>query len=83
MTCYKLVTVKFKWWGLETLVTKFAHYWEKKAFINFHCQMICCMDEHDGGKHPGWLKSDLKQIEQMEKDELEELKRQLTANAKQ
>ena len=76
MTCYKLVTVKFKWWGLETLVTKFAHYWEKKAFINFHCQMICCMDEHDG--HPGWLKSNMAQIEQMEKAELEEIQKQLS-----
>ena len=77
MTCYKLVTVKFKWWGLETLVTKFAHYREKKAFITFHCQMICCMDKHD--KFPGWLNSDMEQIEKMEEDELKEITQRLSA----
>jgi hypothetical protein len=34
------------------------------------------MDEHDG--HPGWLKSDMAQIEQMEKAELEEIQKQLS-----
>ena len=25
MTCYKLVTVEFKWWGLQSKVEKFIH----------------------------------------------------------
>ena len=39
MTCYKLVTVQFKWWGLQTKVEDFIHKTQKRVFTNFHRQV--------------------------------------------
>ena len=36
MTAYKLVTVHFKWWGLQNKVESFFHGTEKRIFTNFH-----------------------------------------------
>ena len=36
MTAYKLVTVHFKWWGLQNKVESFIHGTEKRIFTNFH-----------------------------------------------
>ena len=40
MTAYKLVTVQFKWWGLQTKVENFIHTTERRLFTNFHRQVI-------------------------------------------
>ena len=39
MTAYKLVTVQFKWWGLQTKVENFIHTTQKRLFTNFHRQV--------------------------------------------
>ncbi|KAG7164155.1 Phosphatidylinositol transfer protein alpha isoform-like 1 [Homarus americanus] len=36
MTCYKLVTCEFKWFGLQTRVEKFIQDVERRLFTNFH-----------------------------------------------
>lgn len=36
MTCYKLVTCEFKWFGLQTRVEKFIQDIERRLFTNFH-----------------------------------------------
>merc|ERR1711978_568296 len=47
MTAYKLVTIQFKWWGLQDRVENFIHSTEKRIFTNFHRQepSVCsCID---------------------------------------
>ncbi|RXN06974.1 phosphatidylinositol transfer beta isoform isoform X1 [Labeo rohita] len=44
MCAYKLVTVKFKWWGLQNRVESFIHKQEKRIFTNFHRQLFCWID---------------------------------------
>ena len=39
MTAYKLVTIQFKWWGLQTLVENIIDRYEKRLFTNFHRQV--------------------------------------------
>ena len=39
MTAYKLVTIQFKWWGLQDRVENFIHATEKRIFTNFHRQV--------------------------------------------
>ena len=39
MTAYKLVTIQFKWWGLQDRVENFIHSTEKRIFTNFHRQV--------------------------------------------
>ena len=36
MTCYKLVTAEFKWFGLQTRVESFIMKAERRLFTNFH-----------------------------------------------
>jgi hypothetical protein len=40
MTCYKLVTVEFKWFGLQTRVENFIQKSERRLFTNFHRYMV-------------------------------------------
>ena len=39
MTAYKLVTIQFKWFGLQDRVENFIHSTEKRIFTNFHRQV--------------------------------------------
>jgi len=48
MTCYKLVTVEFKWWGLQNRVEKFIQKSERRIFTNFHRQVFCWTDQWHG-----------------------------------
>ena len=40
MTCYKLVSIQFKWWGLQNKVETFIHSTQKRLFTNFHRQVF-------------------------------------------
>ena len=66
MTCYKLVTCEFKWFGLQTQVESFMMEQTKRLFINLHRQMFCTMD-----KWYGMTMEDIKAIEDKTKEELE------------
>ncbi|KAG7243858.1 hypothetical protein INR49_006012 [Caranx melampygus] len=70
MCAYKLVTVKFKWWGLQTKVENFIHEQEKRIFTNFHRQLFCWIDK--------WVELTMDDIRQMEAEtqrELDELRK--------
>ncbi|XP_059921393.1 phosphatidylinositol transfer protein beta isoform-like [Gadus macrocephalus] len=71
MCAYKLVTVKFKWWGMQTKMENFIHKQEKRIFTNFHRQLFCWIDK--------WVELTMEDIRRMEAEtqkELEELRKQ-------
>uniref|UniRef100_A0A8P4K7E7 Phosphatidylinositol transfer protein beta isoform n=1 Tax=Dicentrarchus labrax TaxID=13489 RepID=A0A8P4K7E7_DICLA len=65
MCAYKLVTVKFKWWGLQTKVENFIHEQEKRIFTNFHRQLFCWIDK--------WVELTMDDIRRMEAETQKEL----------
>ncbi|KAB7504066.1 Phosphatidylinositol transfer protein beta isoform [Armadillidium nasatum] len=66
MTCYKLVTVEFKWFGLQTRVEKFIQDTERRLFTNFHRQVFCWMD-----RWHGMTMEDIRRLEEKTKEELD------------
>jgi hypothetical protein len=74
MTCYKLVTAKFKWFGLQNRVEKYIHTAEKRIFTLFHRQVFCWMGPHGDGT-TGWFgmtMEDIRRIEAETKKRLDE-----------
>jgi len=67
MTAYKLVTIQFKWWGLQDRVENFIHSTEKRIFTNFHRQVFCWMD-----KWHGMTMNDIRALEEQTKKDLDE-----------
>ncbi|KAJ0061632.1 hypothetical protein NL108_005681, partial [Boleophthalmus pectinirostris] len=65
MCAYKLVTVKFKWWGLQNKVENFIQKQEKRLFTNFHRQLFCWIDH--------WIELTMEDIRRMEEDTRKEL----------
>uniref|UniRef100_A0A8C9Z9M2 Phosphatidylinositol transfer protein beta isoform n=1 Tax=Sander lucioperca TaxID=283035 RepID=A0A8C9Z9M2_SANLU len=68
MCAYKLVTVKFRWWGLQTKVENFIHRQEKRIFTNFHRQLFCWID-----RWVGLTMEDIRRMEEETQKELEEV----------
>ncbi|CAJ0964254.1 unnamed protein product [Ranitomeya imitator] len=69
MCAYKLVTVKFKWWGLQNKVEGFIQKQERRLFTNFHRQLFCWLDR--------WVELTMEDIRRMEdetKKELDEMR---------
>ncbi|CDW56229.1 phosphatidylinositol transfer protein alpha [Trichuris trichiura] len=64
MCCYKLVTVDFKWWGLQSRVENFIQM--KRLFHVFHREVFCWMDNWYG-----LTMDDIRQIEDETKKELD------------
>ncbi|XP_048374635.1 phosphatidylinositol transfer protein alpha isoform [Sphaerodactylus townsendi] len=60
MCAYKLVTVKFKWWGLQNKVENFIQKQERRLFTNFHRQLFCWLDK--------WVDLTMEDIRRMEDD---------------
>jgi len=48
MTCYKLVTVEFNYFGFQGKVENFLHTFERNLFFKFHRQVYCWLDEWFG-----------------------------------
>jgi len=67
MTAYKLVTVQFKWWGLQTKVENFIHTTQRRLFTNFHRQLFCWTD-----KWHGLTMADIRALEEETKKKLDE-----------
>lgn len=67
MTAYKLVTIQFKWWGLQNKVESFIHGTEKRIFTNFHRELFCWTD-----KWHGMTMADIRALEEKTKSELDE-----------
>jgi hypothetical protein len=66
MTCYKLVTVEFKWFGLQNRVENFIQRAERRLFTNFHRQVFCWID-----KWYGMTMDDIRALEDKVREELE------------
>lgn len=66
MCCYKLVTVEFKWFGLQGRVESFIQRAERKLFTNFHRQLFCWMDEWHG-----MTMADIRALEDRTKEDLD------------
>ena len=70
MTCYKLVTIEFKWFGLQSKVESFISSTERRLFLNFHRQVFCWTD-----KWHGMTMEDIRALEGKTKEELENQRR--------
>ena len=70
MCCYKLVTVEFKWYGMQTRVEKFIMKQEAKLFTNFHRQLFCWID-----RWHGLTLQDIRALEAETKRKLDEQRR--------
>jgi len=70
MTCYKLVTVEFKWFGLQNRVENFIQRAERRLFANFHRQVFCWID-----KWYGMTMDDIRALEDKVRDELDRQRR--------
>ena len=66
MTCYKLVTIEFKWFGLQNKVESFIASTQRRLFINFHRQVFCWTD-----KWHGMTMEDIRALEEKTKEELD------------
>lgn len=72
MTCYKLVTCEFKWFGLQSRVESLIQKSERRLFTSFHRQVFCTMD-----KWHGLTMADIRAIEDKTKHELDKVLNQL------
>ncbi|KAA0201267.1 hypothetical protein HAZT_HAZT005655 [Hyalella azteca] len=68
MTCYKLVTCEFKWFGLQNRVEKIIQDAERRLFTNFHRQVFCWID-----RWHGLTMEDIRRLEDKTKEELSEV----------
>ncbi|XP_037923377.1 phosphatidylinositol transfer protein alpha isoform isoform X2 [Hermetia illucens] len=66
MTCYKLVTCEFKWFGLQNRIENFIQKSERRLFTNFHRQVFCWID-----RWYGLTMDDIRAIEDKTKEELD------------
>lgn len=66
MTCYKLVTCEFKWFGLQTRLEGFIQKAERRLFTNFHRQVFCWID-----RWYGLTMEDIRALEDNTKEELD------------
>ena len=71
MTCYKLITIEFKWWGLQGQMEAFIMRQQRRLLINLHRQIFCSTD-----KWYGMTMEDIRKLEDKVKEELE--RRRLT-----
>ncbi|XP_062329966.1 phosphatidylinositol transfer protein, alpha a [Osmerus eperlanus] len=65
MCAYKLVTVKFKWFGLQNRIESLIQRQEKRLFTNFHRELFCWIDK--------WIELTMDDIRRMEEDTQKEL----------
>lgn len=66
MCAYKLVTVEFKWLGLQTRVEHFIQSTERRLFLKFHREVFCWID-----KWYGLTMADIRKMEEETKKELQ------------
>ncbi|KAM8854567.1 phosphatidylinositol transfer protein alpha isoform-like [Synchiropus picturatus] len=67
MCAYKLVTIKFKWRGLQDKIEAIIEKTERRIFTNFHRQLFCTLDD--------WISldmNDIRRLEEITKKELDE-----------
>uniref|UniRef100_A0A3B3CKY6 Phosphatidylinositol transfer protein alpha isoform n=1 Tax=Oryzias melastigma TaxID=30732 RepID=A0A3B3CKY6_ORYME len=70
MCAYKLVTVEFKWLGLQSKIESYIQKVEKRLFTHFHRQLFCSIDK--------WIEltmDDIRRMEEETKKELDEMRK--------
>lgn len=67
MCAYKLVTVHFKWFGLQNIVESFAHKQYPRLFSKFHREVFCWIDQWYG-----LTMADIRELELLAQRELDE-----------
>uniref|UniRef100_T1INR0 Phosphatidylinositol transfer protein N-terminal domain-containing protein n=1 Tax=Strigamia maritima TaxID=126957 RepID=T1INR0_STRMM len=68
MCAYKLVTVEFRWFGLQSRVENYIQKSERRIFTNFHRQVFCWMD-----RWHGMTMEDIRALEDKTKEELDKV----------
>ncbi|KAI6187574.1 hypothetical protein M3Y98_00259000 [Aphelenchoides besseyi] len=68
MCAYKLVTVYFKWFGLQNMVETFAHKQYPRLFSKFHREVFCWID-----RWYGLTMADIRELERLAQQELDEV----------
>jgi len=71
MCCYKLVTVNFKWWGMQATIEKSILKNQKKLFSKFNRGVFLWIDK--------WHSMSLEDVRKMEQETKAELERQRKA----
>jgi len=66
MCAYKLVTVEFRWFGLQSRVESYIQKAERRIFTNFHRQVFCWMD-----RWHGMTMEDIRALEEQTREELD------------
>ncbi|RUS69958.1 hypothetical protein EGW08_022285 [Elysia chlorotica] len=66
MTCYKVVKIWFKWFGLQKRMESFAVGQYNRLFLNFHRQVVCWLEEFYG-----LTIADIRRIEAETKEKLD------------
>jgi len=85
MTCYKLVSVQFKWFGLQNRVENYIQSAQRRIFTIFHRQVYCWMGPHlsiNDTKGPGWYGLDMNAIRQMEDETASVLEKERVSGVK-
>lgn len=67
MTCYKILKVHFKWFGLQNRVESYIKNFEQNLFTNFHRRLFCRMDQWYGV-----TMEDIRRLEEESKEMLDE-----------
>jgi len=67
MTCYKLVTIEFKWFGIQNKIESIIQNVMKSVFTKFHRQLFCWTD-----KWYGMTMDDIRAFEDKTKHDLDE-----------
>lgn len=70
MCAYKLVTINFKWFGLQKMVETFGHKQYPRLFCKFHREVFCWMD-----RWHGLTLEQIREIEEQVKRELDEARK--------
>lgn len=70
MCCYKLVTIEFKWWGIQSRVESFLQKQYPRLFNKFHREVFCWTDHWYG-----LTMDDIRKLEEETQKALDEQRR--------
>jgi hypothetical protein len=70
MTCYKLVTCHFNWFGLQGRIERMIHRQQLRLFTKFHRQVFCWLD-----RWHGLTLEDIRNLEKAVQGELENVRK--------
>ncbi|KAJ2859339.1 hypothetical protein GGH94_006160 [Coemansia aciculifera] len=65
MTCYKLLSVEFNWWGFQSATERYIHSTMRSVFAIFHRQLFCDTD--------GWFGMTIEELRAMEDETAKKL----------